>query len=151
YLLFPGAKKDYIFDIRFKKGPTLIAGINGLGKSTLITLMLRMLTGPCDIARAAQDGDLAEVEPVPLDIDAHKIFCPRVAAAATNATACLEVAFGSERASITRSLTDLKLTSWQVGQEERLPNEQEYRDEIVKLMGLGSFFDALLILRYVVF
>lgn len=152
YLLYPGTTSDDGLDIEFRRGPTLIAGVNGLGKSTLIAILLRTLTGPFDIPKAAQDGDLGEVRPSPVKIAANNLFPPRVSDGARDATASMEVSFGDRRVIVERKLADLSLNMFaEEGVDESKGSEAEYQNSVVDLMGVGSFFDALLILRYVVF
>lgn len=50
YGLFPGQPEGSGIDFNFADGVSLIAGINGLGKTTLVTALLRMLTGPVDLS-----------------------------------------------------------------------------------------------------
>ena len=152
YLLFPGSSKSKTVQFDFKKGPTLIAGVNGIGKSTLIAIMLRTVTGPFDLPKSAQDGDLAEVEPKPAPIAPRLVFAPRVADSAEHATARLEVMFAGEKLTVERKLSDLSLVQCVASNgKKQITTENSYQKEISKLMGVGNFFDALLILRYVVF
>lgn len=153
YLLFPGRNGTPGIDVTFGKGPTLIAGVNGLGKSTFITILLRILTGPFDISPAAQDGDLTEAESKPTNLRRPRdIFPPRVADGAESAVAHLEVGFGSARIEISRRLNDLELISCRCrGEDVQIEDEKSYQSLVIRLMGVGNFFDFLLILRYVVF
>lgn len=152
YLMFPGGANSPGLDIKIKKGPTLIAGVNGLGKTTLVEIVLRTLTGPFDIPKAAQGGDLSEVEPKPISINAQSIFASRVADGAKEATASLELSFGGRRMKIERNLANLELVECNLSNpDENIADEKSYQSCLTKHMGLGSFFDALLILRYVVF
>lgn len=154
YLLYPDRNSEPGIDIDFLKGPTLIAGVNGLGKSTLIHILLRLLTGPYDIPASGQDGDLAETsssEPAAI-YRPNAIFPPRVADGAENATAELVVSFGDTRITIIRRLSDLSLINCEVdGKRKKIGDEEEYQTLITKIVGLGNFLDLLLILRYVVF
>lgn len=50
YELFPGASETEGIDFKIRSGATLIAGINGLGKTTLLNIFFRLLTGPSDIS-----------------------------------------------------------------------------------------------------
>ena len=57
--LFPGMVKDPRgLSIKFQPGLTLILGANGLGKTTLITILYRLLTGPFDIPALSERNDL---------------------------------------------------------------------------------------------
>lgn len=149
--LYPGSAEQSGINIVFERGPTLIAGINGLGKSTLIAILLRSFTGPFDLPKPAQDGDLGEVEPEPVPIVPRLLFAPRVADKAENAVATVEVAFGSRTLFIQRRLADLKIVGWRLDDQEQTADESHFQETLKELMGVDSFFDALLILRYVVF
>jgi predicted ATPase len=52
YPLYPGSNKQGL-DLAFDKGVTVVAGINGIGKTTLLNLLLRMLVGPTSPSKAA--------------------------------------------------------------------------------------------------
>ena len=152
YGLFPGSTDRRGLEISFGKGPTLIAGVNGLGKSTLIAIMLRCLTGPYDLPKPAQDGDLGEVEPQPSKINPRSLFAPRVADKAENATVLFEVAFGSNSLTIERRLSDLAILRCSIDEiSEPNISEEQFQEKLNDLIGVASFFDVLLILRYVVF
>ena len=47
--------------IDFQAGLTLVVGANGLGKTTLVTMIWRRLTGPCDISFLTAQGELWEL------------------------------------------------------------------------------------------
>jgi rubrerythrin len=64
----------------------------------------------------------------------------------------LDVSFGGRRAVIKRKLSDLTLVSFRLTQPDTvITDETEYQKCLQELMGLGSFFDALLVLRFIVF
>ncbi len=46
YGLFPGKQDEPGLHVPFIPGLTLVLGANGLGKTTLVTMLYRMLTGP---------------------------------------------------------------------------------------------------------
>lgn len=152
YGLFPGEGDGGRVELLFRKGPTLIAGVNGLGKSTLVGILLRLLSGPFDLPGPAQDGDLGEVEPVLAAVPNRTTFAARVADGAQQATAELAVHFGEKRLSVTRRLRDLSLVTYRIDDSERTEStESSFQDDIVGLMGTANFFDCMLIMRYVVF
>jgi DNA repair exonuclease SbcCD ATPase subunit len=53
YALFPGTDGTGLSH-RFENGVSVIAGINGLGKTTLLNALLRSLIGPYDVLRESQ-------------------------------------------------------------------------------------------------
>jgi len=50
YELYPGTPEKPDLDAEFLPGVTLIVGANGLGKSTLILILYRLLTGPSEVS-----------------------------------------------------------------------------------------------------
>src|ERR1700729_3126891 len=52
YALFPGLGPEATgLGQQFESGVSVIAGINGLGKTTLLNALLRLLIGPWDVLR----------------------------------------------------------------------------------------------------
>jgi hypothetical protein len=124
-----------------------------MGKSTLSAILLRLLTGPDELPKPGQDGDLGEVEPEPSPLDVKKLFTSRVADDAVNATAAIQFAVGNSRVRIRRRLSDLSLVEFKIDEQVvHVSNkEKAYQTRLTRLIEVGSFFDVLLILRYVVF
>ncbi len=56
--LYPGKANEPGLSVEFKPGLTLILGANGLGKTTFITIIFRLLTGPFDIPALMGRADL---------------------------------------------------------------------------------------------
>ena len=77
--LYPGTHENPGLTIDFQPGLTLILGANGLGKTTLITILYRLLTGPYDIPALAARTNLgsASLQPTVLTPTARKIFARR--------------------------------------------------------------------------
>lgn len=159
YRLYPGNKKDNDFFIDFAaQGLTVILGANGLGKSTLINLILRMLTGPSDIAKIDSIDELGNLNTAAVDRnDLKYFFAERVSDKAENATATLKIKLGEIPISIERSLSDLTLLDLKIGAttlplpDNRRDKEEIYKKNICELAKVASFGDWLLILHYIVF
>jgi hypothetical protein len=157
YGLFPGRPRDPGIDFLFQKGVSLIAGINGLGKTTLLTALLRLLTGPSDLSSGGlplQISSTLPERPAKLRPDTLRFFAQRVADDATAATASLELSFGVKELRITRRLQNLKLTEFTINERSVLDEddpEGEFQKSICQLMNLSSFVDVLLLLHFVVF
>lgn len=154
YGLFPGTAEKPGIDIYFKPGLTLILGANGLGKTTLITILFRMLAGAYDLPRTALDaaelgGSSLDVRP--LNVQEKALFSNRVQDLATNATAILRLSIGQRHLAIRRNLKDLGLVSVKFDKTEVLTDEKEYQTKISLLSGVPSFGDWLLLLRHMVF
>ena len=62
YGLYPGEANDPGLHATFSPGLTLVLGTNGLGKTTLISIMYRLLTGPFDIPRLKDRAQLGNVQ-----------------------------------------------------------------------------------------
>lgn len=154
YGLYKGKDGADDFVWNFRRGPNALIGVNGLGKSTLVTMLFRLITGPFDLNRRALEGELGQPDTAPVSVPDRRMFARRVADQAVNATATLNLRFGARLVSITRKLSDLTLTAFSIdglteptGEDDRVL----YQDTIASLVGVGSFFDVLIILRFLVF
>ena len=158
YGLFPGDSEGSGIVWDFPDGLTLIAGINGLGKTTLLMMILRSFTGPFDLTNYGDQGRLKVTvpeKPTRLQGAALKFFAKRVADGAQNAKMTLSAKFGDSEISITRKLSDLSLFSCRLNSSElefsgRESREKLIQDKLAELMGVGSFIDVLLLLHHVV-
>lgn len=156
YELFPGTPKGSGLDFTISKGVTLIAGINGLGKTTLLNIFFRLLTGPVDISAAGlpfEIGSTLPKEPVTLRRDALRYFAQRVSDNAETAIASLDLSLGRSRVRITRGLRDLSLSELLLDGAplDGKDLEQKYQSTLCQLMNLSSFVDVLMLLHFVVF
>ncbi|MCK8467154.1 AAA family ATPase [Microbacterium sp. KSW4-16] len=150
--LYPGLGEQGV-DIRFDTNLSVIVGANGLGKSTLLLMLFRTLTGPTDIPGAVRDGELgsAKLEPKGLNRNERRTFAARVSDGAQNASATVTIRLGEAVIKITRSLRDLTLTEWTVDNVAQPTDESAYQNGIATACGVWSFADWILILRYVTF
>jgi hypothetical protein len=149
-----GSEGDVPFIWQFKDGPNALIGVNGLGKSTLITLLFRMLTGPYDLNRRALEGELGQPDVTPVLLSDRRIFARRVADQAVSARAILRLTFGDKQVVLERRLSDLSLIKMVVNGEDLPVGEDDrefFQPQLVRLMKAGNFFDVLLILRFLVF
>lgn len=159
YQLYPGNDKNNILFIDFEpQGLTVILGANGLGKSTLINLILRMLTGPSDISKIDSIDELGNLNTIAVDRnDLKYFFSDRVSDKAENATATLQLKLGDVTLTIERKLSDLTLIDLKAGAttlplpENRKKKEDVYKDHICDFAKVSSFGDWLLILHYIMF
>ena len=158
YGLFPGDPAGAGISHQFDLGLTLIAGINGLGKTTILTAILRALTGPFDLTGTGAPTTLGVTvpkNPVELNNKRRKFFAQRVADNAESAQVTLDAEFSSSRISVTRNLSDLSLASCKVDGSKvstttnQTQKEVAYQSVLSELMGLGSFVDVLLVLHFV--
>ena len=154
YGLYPGDKEATPgLHIRFEPGLTLVLGANGLGKTTLVTMLYRLLTGPSEIPALLQDSDLgtARLEVSDLRPQVQRTFAHRVADGATKAYAKLVFHVGTDEVSVERNLRDLSLRSFGIGKAIVSKDEVEYQETMAKLADVSSFGDWILLLRYIVF
>ena len=158
YGLFPGQPDGSGLDHEFEAGLTLIAGINGLGKTTILTAILRALTGPVDVTGDGAPHTLGvsvPENPVALRPKQIAFFAQRVADSAKEAQVALSVTFGEQTLRITRRLADLSLVECLVDDVElplagaRAEREASFQAALADLMGLGTFIDVLLVLHHV--
>lgn len=154
YGLYPGASNRPGLHIEFKEGLTLIVGTNGLGKTTLITLLYRMLAGGFELGRntlQAQELGGADLEVYRLKPKPRAMFADRVNDRARNARATLVVKIGGSELSIQRRLDNLGLVAFERDGEPLQNDEEFFQQEILRLAGLATFGDWLIVLRQMVF
>ena len=144
YQLFPGRAKNGI-NHTFLPGITVIAGINGLGKTTLLNVMLRCLTGkrephkfdPYNPVRGAHKMGSKHVD----------YFSQRVLDNAKNATVDAEFYFGQDVIRIKRNLQDLRILGlWRNG-EEVDGDQGGLRKAIFRFSGAGDEYDFFYVVR----
>ena len=159
YGLFPGEPHGSGITWSFRPGLSLIAGINGLGKTTLLTMILRSFTGPFDLSGDGVSQSLSVVlpeHPVRLSPPHAKFFARRVADGAEKGKTVLSATIGETDLTISRRLKDLSLEALTVGGRPiDLPSKEREREdafqrELTTLIGLGSFVDVLLVLHHVI-
>jgi predicted ATP-binding protein involved in virulence len=155
YGLFPGTEPDRGgLTVTFEPGLTVVLGANGLGKTTLVWILYRLLSGPYDITSLDDGGDLGRrnLEPRKLGRQKQQIFARRVTDGAKNATATLSFHLGGHSVSVARRLSNLELIEFRVDDEERQTNgEESYQVAIAEMAGLWSFGDWILLLRHLTF
>jgi len=153
YALFPGNPPGEGLELTFEPGLKLVLGANGLGKTTFVTLLYRMCSGPFDIPGLGSGGALGDrnVEARPLSRPERRLFAARVADDAANATATLVMRLGAKRLQVSRSLASLDLTDLRVDNDGVEPSEANYQRFVGESAELSSFGDWILVLRYLVF
>lgn len=152
YELYPGTEEEPGLQAVFQPGLTLVIGANGLGKSTFVSLLFRMLTGNAEL----KNMGYATMGSGQVDIRSmynHELrtFVDRVGDAAREATATVEFSLGSTVIHATRRLATLTLVDLVADGVEQEPTEGEFRAAIVDAADLDSFLSWFLVLRYLVF
>lgn len=153
YGLYPGADAAYPgLHTQFLPGLTLVIGANGLGKTTLITLIFRLLVGPSDIGAlgAGEELGFRRLSALPIPSGQRTLLAARVKDRAADATGRLEFCLGPITFVVQRRLRDLSLVTARAGDEE-IVDEAALQTAIIEASGLGSFGDFVLMLRYLVF
>lgn len=154
YGLYPGTRSKPGLELSFSPGLTLVVGTNGLGKTTLATLLFRMLSGPFDLSgntlSSAELGG-ASLDAIQLSSRARSMFADRVSDRAANAVAVLDVELGGKTLQISRSMKTLTLSRLTVDGADIAPNEADLHSILVGLSGLSSYGDWLMFLRQLVF
>ena len=153
YGMFPGTRSQPGLHATFEPGLTLVLGANGLGKTTLITLIYRMCTGPFEIPRLVPGEPLGfrNTDPTKLQSADRRVLAARVVDDAKNASATLRFTLGTHRVEVTRSLATLGVTRLCHNDDELPPTEDAFQELISELTGLPAFGDWILVLRYLVF
>jgi hypothetical protein len=152
YPLYPGTGDGSGFSVDLLPGMSVIVGINGIGKTTLLNLILWMLTGP----HAPKKADLMRPgsgRHKRTHIKTFDYFATRVGRPIRDAEAVLEFAFGSDDlVRITRSLATLKITElWHNNTKLAHPDEDRYLDLVKELSGAQSDWDYDFVVRHLVF
>jgi hypothetical protein len=75
YGLFPGKPAGKGIEWNFENGLRLVAGINGLGKTTLLTMLLRVFTGRYDLTGEGAPEKHESV--LPENREGASLACPR--------------------------------------------------------------------------
>jgi hypothetical protein len=151
YPLYPG-KDGQGLDLDFSDGVTVLAGINGIGKTTLLNLLLRMLLGPCDPSKVGQD--LGRVSKRQLVVrKGYAFFRDRVPdALGDDATATLVFRLGGKTITVTRHLRDMTLKTAVIGRvRKRFTSEVAFIDELATLANVASAYDFHVLVRYLQF
>lgn len=153
YAMYPGTTMSPGLQADFSPGLTLVIGANGLGKTTLITILFRILTGPFDMQVGSSGGALGtrRIESRRLTPSETQTFAARVVDGAKQASATLEFSIGNDEYSITRNLSTLSLASATKNSRTIEPVEETIQQEIILSAGVGSFGEWILLLRFLVF
>ena len=152
YGLYVGTPDLPGLDHSFMPGVNIIVGINGLGKTTLLNILLRSLTGPFDLPSGEELGGKKR-RLVPAD---RLWFRRRVPDDAVDATVTVWFHVGERYFEVKRSLANLDILSLIVDQQawptaRASDLEATYQTQIFQAAGLSSFDDFVFLLRDLVF
>jgi hypothetical protein len=102
-----------------------VVGINGLGKTTLLSILYRSLLGPRDQSKSDEVGLLGSQHDLSTWRD-RRYFRDRVADDAKDATAEIDVQFGGSVLTVRRRLFDLEVIYLAVDGVELHPSQDAY-------------------------
>ncbi len=151
FSLYPGEHGGGL-DIAFDNGISVIAGINGIGKTTLLTLLLRLLLGPSNPEKATKNvGRVSQrrlVEPKKFDF-----FSSRVPEKLDDDSyATLHFSVGQRKVEVSRYMRDMRLKSVKVSGRKHTPaSETEFIEELAAMSGVLSAYDFHMVVRYLQF
>lgn len=150
YELFPGKDGQGLHHV-FAPGVTVVAGINGLGKTTLLNILLRILLGPRNPEKVTPFEVGAKSHALIPWKKARRFFTTRVSDAAVNAVARAEVQIGSHKLVISRHLKNLTLSYLEYDGVELDPTEFEFERATLEASNAASRYDFDFLVRYLVF
>lgn len=153
YDLYPGSSEAAGLIVDLTSSTSVILGANGLGKSTLIEIMFRLLSGPFDLPKLSSTEGLGNANLVATRIPGagRNYFGNRVLDGARNSVATLNFSLGDATLSVSRSLHDLSISGLTIDGDEVVASEAAFQERVCELAGLGSFADWILVLRFVTF
>lgn len=153
YGLFPGTESRLGLHTEFAPGLKLVLGANGLGKTTLVTILFRMLTGPSDIPSLDSGADLGRrrLEATPLRQSGRRIFAERVRDDAAEARATLSFYLGETRIDVSRNLKTLEMVALRVNGKEAEISDAAFQELVQNRARVSSFGDWILALRILIF
>jgi energy-coupling factor transporter ATP-binding protein EcfA2 len=153
YGLYPGSPETPGLHVEFRSGLTLALGANGLGKTTLVTMLFRLLTGPSEIPLLSSDGPLSSprLNVRSLNPIERTTFATRVVDNAVEATAVLVFRLGRAEFTVARHLSTLRLAEWSIDGRAGEADEAAFQDAILEHASLAAFSDWILALRHLVF
>ncbi len=147
YGLFPGQTGEGI-DHKFERGVTVIPGVNGLGKTTLLNIIYRLLVGPFDPYKG---NEIQLTQRRLKELKYFNYFSKRDKSAWTDGTASGEFSFGDRKLFVARRLSDLSLISLEIDENDLFTQVEIPEDEIWQLAGCSSQYDFHLLVRSVLF
>jgi hypothetical protein len=125
----------------------LVAGVNGLGKTTLLLLLFHGVVGATSVRN--DDFSLPRLELV-RGRTADR-FKKRVADGAKNGSLALSFSIGGNAFVVERDLSSLRLANWTLNGANQALDDDIYQDAITSSMNLGGFADVLLIVNMIIF
>lgn len=149
YALYPGEAGEGGLHAQIHPGVNLIVGVNGLGKTTLLSALFRVLSGPREWSKRKVDRPAGTTSTELGGWSNRAFFRERVPDRARAAKITAEITFGEDLVRLTRRLANLELTEFSLN-GRRHPTDS-YEAQIAELAGVSSFEDFFVFLRYLFF
>jgi hypothetical protein len=149
YALYPG-KENAGLDIEFTSGVSVLAGINGVGKTTLLNLLLRMILGAANPKASADISRVSKRELLlPKKFD---FFSKRVPFIDNKSVATIDFRIGDNSVKVTRFLGSMLIKSAFINNVEVKPeSEVRFIEDLANIAGMQSAYDFHLVVRYLQF
>ncbi|WDE08330.1 hypothetical protein SG34_021195 [Thalassomonas viridans] len=131
-------------------GVHLIVGINGLGKTTLLNAIYRLLVGPNDAPKGGEKS-LGSSKNELTPWRRKKFFSSRVKDGALKATIEGKISFGDKSIKVKRKLSNLEVVGLSIDGEELDASQDMYEKTIEELSGLPSYVDFFSVVKFLIF
>ena len=149
YEMFPGTDGSDGLHRDIDPGLTLIVGANGLGKTTLVTLLRHMCAGPSRLTnRGAGSFEAGGLAATSVKVET---FADRVGDRAVGASARIVMEVGETSFEVTRALRNLSITGLVVDGVEEDPTEEQFQMRVVAAAEVADYPDWVLLIDYLVF
>lgn len=149
YELFPGVRGTG-FDHPFEPGLTVVAGVNGIGKTTFLNMLFRVLVGPFNPEKASS-FQIGTKSHSLVGWNTPFFFRSRVSDEASSAEVYAEITIGPHDLRVTRRLSDLAITDLWFDDQQQDANEPEFSRIVREATNVSSEYDYDFLVRYLVF
>ena len=151
YALYPGPDGSGI-DLEFPSGVKVLAGINGVGKTTMLNLLIRMILGPLERKRSDKELSRSGARILVEDRKAFSFFQDRVPKKMDDtSTATLEFRLGRHQVKVTRLMRSMALKEIKINGKRKTFTEAQCILELARLAGFRTDYDFYVVVRYLQF
>jgi hypothetical protein len=152
YSLFPGRDGSNNLRHTFPPGVSVIVGVNGQGKTTLLNILFRTLIGPWDQSKADYAAPGRRQHQL-TEIKRFDYFVARAETSDFAATAEITIQFGKEKVRLCRSLNkNLQIEGiWHGRKHISKPTEEQWTRLVEQLSGMSGLYDFHFVVRHFLF